>query len=973
MLKKIMFSVLIILSLLIIFLIFLKNGIKINSFSLANIYISQLYLKLDKKLILKIKEFKINKKSQVNSSLDDISKTLVKIPKILSIFQEIDIKSLKINGNEFIIQINKDNFFLDNKFINLSAKAEFLENEIKLDLYSLYLKDYEILLDGKINIDLKNQSLEFLSKFTVDKFTGNVKIYANEFKTNILISSNKIKDLSFIKKYITLPSIAEDWIYKNIKGQKELISLKLEINNKTSTIVRDSISAEVLVSNAQIYFDKKLPPVKTNKINIIYKNDTLLIDLNKAKYLNKNLLGSKVTISNLSNKKGLVSVFIKARTILDQDILNLLSFYKINIPLIQKNGTTSSKVLLEFPYDTKKSLNVSGDFIVNNALLSFNGFEVFAKKGKIKLRNSYVKIYDAYITKKDLFKSSLNLKINLKKKYAKGNIVLDEFSLKAKSDNLISIKNHKSKISVNFNKITKIHLGKLNTDIILNKNSTDIKINDISVIYKNAGILDALDIKRGNININIISKNNIRFKAFAYDLNLPIKNNNKKVTKLNMYGSFINNKLLLKTLDNKIKITANKNGKINLFANDIDLMVFGGNTNASLPDIELEVKNINLYTSKVDNYNISRLSASIKDNKITFLAKLKNLDLPFKFEENKISTLNIFGTYINKTLNFTTTDKKMNFILNDKKDLKIKISDVDLVYESSIKDEKDKTTNNPFNSIVIKGKNSNIYFTKDKKILAKSYIIKIMNEDITINTYYGKSSLFYEKDINNKIILKAINLNDKFVNAFFNKDIIKDGLINISANSKKSLLKGSITIKGSLFKNMAIINNLVILVNSSPALINPLLAIPSVLELITQKGFDVNGYKVVSGKIDFDYDLNKNILKLNKIHTKGNSVDFDGRLKLDFNKDEINGTMYVIFMKSYSLLVKHIPLVNYLLLGDNNRVDTEVNFTGKISDPKIETNLTKNSLVAPLNIIKRIITLPIKAVKILIPEDKSKK
>ena len=169
---------------------------------------------------------------------------------------------------------------------------------------------------------------------------------------------------------------------------------------------------------------------------------------------------------------------------------------------------------------------------------------------------------------------------------------------------------------------------------------------------------------------------------------------------------------------------------------------------------------------------------------------------------------------------------------------------------------------------------------------------------------------------------------------------------------------------------MAIINNLIILVNSSPALINPLLAIPSVLELITQDGFDVNGYKIVEGNIDFIFNLEKNILDLTRVQTKGNSVDFDGFLELDFNKNKIKGDIYVIFMKSYSFLVKHIPLVNYLLLGENKRVDTEVNISGSIEDPKIETNLTHNSLTAPLNIIKRVITLPLKAIESLIPDDK---
>ena len=172
---------------------------------------------------------------------------------------------------------------------------------------------------------------------------------------------------------------------------------------------------------------------------------------------------------------------------------------------------------------------------------------------------------------------------------------------------------------------------------------------------------------------------------------------------------------------------------------------------------------------------------------------------------------------------------------------------------------------------------------------------------------------------------------------------------------------------------MAAINNLIILVNASPGLINPLLAIPSVLELVTQKGFDVQGYKIVEGDIDFTYDINKEVLNMTKVFTKGNSVDFDGEVRMDFKKDEIKGEMDVIFMKSYSLLIKHIPLINYIFLGDEKRVDTRVSLKGKISDPIIDSNLAQNSLAAPFNVIKRIITLPLKAVEMFIPEDKEKK
>ena len=65
-----------------------------------------------------------------------------------------------------------------------------------------------------------------------------------------------------------------------------------------------------------------------------------------------------------------------------------------------------------------------------------------------------------------------------------------------------------------------------------------------------------------------------------------------------------------------------------------------------------------------------------------------------------------------------------------------------------------------------------------------------------------------------------------------------------------------------------------------------------------------------------------------------------------------------ISLKDYSKIVGAIPVINYVLLGDNNRVETEVNLNGKLEDPEVSTNLTKDTLSVPMNIGKRIINSP---------------
>lgn len=66
----------------------------------------------------------------------------------------------------------------------------------------------------------------------------------------------------------------------------------------------------------------------------------------------------------------------------------------------------------------------------------------------------------------------------------------------------------------------------------------------------------------------------------------------------------------------------------------------------------------------------------------------------------------------------------------------------------------------------------------------------------------------------------------------------------------------------------------------------------------------------------------------------------------------------LIFLKDYSKIVGAIPVVNYVLLGENNRVETKVNIFGELENPQISTNLTKETFSLPVNVAKRILSSP---------------
>ena len=920
---------------------------------------------MDKKLIVKIDELKINKTSQSKSSLDSIAKTISYIPKVLSYFQEIDVKSLKINNNEFLIHFSKNKILLDNKFIRLSAKPRFLGNSILLSLDELYLKDYKLFLQGTLKINTQDQTLDLVSAFKYDKIEGNVSVEANQNDIKILLSTKEMDDIKFLKRLFRIDDVAEAWMYDNIKGKITLNNLFVKLDAKTFMPDEKSIKGDLSIKNAKVMFHKNLPKAKSKKIDIVFSKGDLHIYLNKATYLDKKIYGSSVIIENLSNKKGLVKVNIKANTLLDKDILDITKAFNVNIPIIQTSGLTKADVTINVPYDAKIPIDIQGVFEIQDAKMNLQGFKFFAKKALVLLDNHILKIQDAQVKVDSLLEAQLNLDINLRKLSASGNTVLKYLKIQGEEKDLLSLKNKKSSITVDFKNKTKISFRELKTDIILNKR-THILLHDLSLFKNDSFLLKDLNIKAGNLSLYMKNEKDINFEAFLKGIDLPLINEGEKIKDLTVKGRYKNDDLSLTALNNKIKIFQKSKQTMEISLKDMDFLIYGQNGN-NPSNIDFFLDNINLYINKDSFYNLNTMKVSLKKDKILFTGLVSNLDIPLFNKGKKIVDLEIQGEYANNDFSFITKDKTIKLKILDNDNMFLDIKNLDVYYDDK------KNNKSIFTSITLKAENSNILLGNNKKVLSKRFKILQKEEEFTFNSYYEKSSIYYKKSKNNKVIVKAINLNDTFINAFLDKDIVKGGIFDISASGTPSQLKGHATIQNTSIKNMAAINNLIILVNASPGLINPLLAIPSVLELVTQKGFDVQGYKIVEGDIDFTYDINKEVLNMTKVFTKGNSVDFDGEVRMDFKKDEIKGEMDVIFMKSYSLLIKHIPLINYIFLGDEKRVDTRVSLKGKISDPIIDSNLAQNSLAAPFNVIKRIITLPLKAVEMFIPEDKEKK
>ena len=955
---KLLFFFLLIIVVLISSVLFL--GIKINSFSFGNVLISQFYIKFDKKLIVDIENIEIkSKKSSVNNSYEDLKKNIELLPTVLKIFKQIDVRRLKIDGNEFTIALNEESLYLDNKFINVSSRLDFVSNQVIFDLYSLYLKDIDLILTGKVKVDYFNEKLDLLGEYHYKDLEGDITLDINEKLANFSLNSKEFESLRFLKKFFRLSTIAEAWMYDNVEGNLELKEFYGSFDLEKNKIIEKSLNGRAVIKDAKIKFHKNAKKIATKQIDVGFEDNKLTLDLIEPVYENIKIDGSYVHINNIaSSKNGNVIVNIEAKKAkLDNRILNILKAYNINLPLVQKKGTTNASVKLVIPYAKNKKMDTKGKFILSKSDILLQKFPFSTTKATVLLDNSKVKIINADIKHKNMIHANLNFEIDTKTSSAKGSALIKSFLIEDANDEIIHITNKESALFFSYKDGVNIKLDDINTDIKIS-DYIYVDIDKLSSIYEYSDLLKKINIKNGDISLKIKDENDISFTSSISGLDFPIESDSKKITALKVKGLIKNDYVKVNSLDNNIKVEI-KNKEIFLSLNNTDVVISTKESSSKkLPLLNINAKNAKF---KLDNdlYDLKTAKAILKPDIITFWADIRKLDLPILKDGKKVSELNIKGNYSKNSVNIETLDKKivLKYSENNKADIKIE------GYDVLVKTQEEKESK--FNDLNIEGKNSNIIINDKFKFLADSFSLRLRDETKYFHLNHKKTDFTFKEENDKQIDIFANDISDEFINTIFNKQILKGNNIQFLAKGTPASIKGKMILKDVKVEDLAILNNLLLFINTSPALINPLLAIPSVVGMATTGGFNLTGYRVIDGVLNFDYHQDKKLLDITKLVTVGNGIDFDGNGTVDLNTGTIKSTINLIFLKDYSKIVGAIPIVNYVLLGKDKRVETKVNIFGPLDNPKISTNLTKDAFSVPLNIAKRVLTSPVEFVNFL--------
>jgi hypothetical protein len=808
----------------------------------------------------------------------------------------------------------------------------------KLNIQKLYVKlDKKLIVSAK-KVEFKRDSKARTSVYEINKIISYFKYL------NPLFDSISLQNINYNDEKVSL-LYKEGIFYINTK----YLTLDASIKQETSEIIEIKIKQMILKDyllelkgELALNLEKKIYNYNGNfSIFNIDGNASIDIDKNMLDYKLStkpfdsldplmDMINSKVFLEPLADAwihKKIVAKEYKLLYLKGKFDLKSKEFFPklIKAQAVVKNATIKFHPKVT-PAHAKKI-----EVTLQNNTLDFNLTSPTYEKKKIKIND--IHIYNILTTKNGIIVDidsdtlldkyihnilkSFGIKIPITQISGKNhsNIYLDvkfrPFGIKAKGE--FVVKNSRFKLlGVPFySKYAKIKL-----------NNYDVFLQNCNLSYKKL------------FNINTSGK--LQTKRGIYSGKVDINS-----VLVDIKGEHILNISNLRKQNVSIKMSKNKN-TIELKKLKTKLIFKKNNNQFILQDISFYKH----FSKILKDNNISKgsLLVQTKDFK-KFSANLKVYDIktPLFYHKENIKNFDIDITTDGDKLLATSLKKKIS--LSYGKKFKIYMKNLDILLDKkSVNSSKniDFSLHTKSVNLLIKDLNSTI--------LSDSFIYVKNKNQISFTSWYRDSKLDLKQN-RKSFSLNATHLDSYFIDKALNQNILDGGVFDItSKGSSVDMFDGNLTLKNTILKDFSLFNNIMATINTIPSLV-----------FLKDPNFNEKGYLVKKGVIKFK--KNGNNLSFQEIKLHGASADITGYGYIDLETKAINMNLQIKTLKDVSKLIKNIPLLGYIILGDDKSISTHVVVSGDTKNPKIKTQLIQDTIMSPINIIKRTIKSPFQLFK----------
>ena len=936
----------------------LSNGIYSPHISFGQIQIEGLYLRLNNKLVLNIEKLDISalqkqdKQKTDDTPLDpqDILGWIKKFLFVISYFEKLDIENVvfadeqkrsvhydgheyRINAPEFfayfdVEESNKDTELLIHELeilsLGLQVQGKFVYQSLKKTL------EMDIAISPKEPIkqptpkpstqqgatQAENQTNDEELMPVLEQPTLYVRGITDFYKIDLEASTSHLYNLDTIKPYVEKLKIQalNDWLFKNIKYDVlKLHSLRFQstLDGQFFAKLQKTLALDLAIEAPKVYLAPHIKPIEATRIILYMRDENLTFLLKDPFFTNIKLDGSEVKISNVFTPPLSVKIAIRSQNAMMSDDLNdLLQVYGVSVPL--RSADSKLRVNLDINIENKNKhtqVSLNGNINAPQTTLNLGSFPLVVNNLNLNLTNTpekaYIQILNTKVNYAKSVKGTLNAMWNLKSSKLQGDLAIDAFALTSQA------------------------LSQSSTPPVIPKDSDELTKRIIQAIYEESQ------------------------KGFSEEI---VKINPKQMPKITIDGYLGGKEKIITLPDFAINIILND--KLNVFELSDIAKIYP--YSPILQYFGIPSGNLKLQSSDFESFSLS--------------GEVSNLEYPlYDKDAKKLSRYFLEGVIDKKGIRISSKNKKFLFvkdgniskIILDGYNLRIDevfLSKIPILAElnkESESTEKLTPAQRAEQEAFIKAKqryerehkiSPHITYleAKDMDFYLSGYVIPSDVASVSIRDGVIRADVTYGNGVANvdmaysRANLRLSNFSAAFLNRVWGREIFKGGLFNFKGIYDEGALKGEISMQNTIYRDLAIVQNVLALIDTIPALLT-----------FRKPGLGVEGYEVKNGRVDFV--INDQFLVLENIDLVGSSIDVEGGGLVNLKNQALDIVLKASTLKTLASIIDKIPLVDYVILGSDGKFTTGIVMKGTLEKPKSEVSVAKDILLSPFEMVGRIL------------------
>ncbi|WP_169308531.1 AsmA-like C-terminal domain-containing protein [Nitratifractor salsuginis] len=395
----------------------LHRGIHLGHLSLFGYESEKLYLKLNKRLTLKIARLRLPQKHTA-ASQDGLKKGLDILHRFLKYFYVVEIGALEIGGTPYQILYRDNILYLKGGDYEVAGMVYDRGDSMEIQLPLVRIPSHRLTLSGEVHYHYRDGRLSASGYYAVADMDGSFRVEREGKRLQFHLDSDPTKTLQHLQGLVPLSPVAREWLLERLHASRyRLVSFdgegELDLAHGTVKPVLSSLHGVAELRDVALRFHDQLKPITAPKARVILQKGALYFTLQAPRYGKHRVDGSSAALLSLfepSKLKLLLRLRYTGRV--DWQILKILNTYGIRVLLGQKQGKAVAKVDIDAPL-VKGPVKIRGIARLSPGVLEYRKKTLRVGGGVVAFTSRVLELRDFAVNER-VFRGVLNGRIDLK-------------------------------------------------------------------------------------------------------------------------------------------------------------------------------------------------------------------------------------------------------------------------------------------------------------------------------------------------------------------------------------------------------------------------------------------------------------------------------------------------------------------------------------------------------------------------------